>query len=303
VSGFVCLHRDALDHPLLKDPARLGAWVWLFTRAAWKPTPFDVNGKIITLERGQLCVSLRQLSDEWNWSKSTVERFLTRLKTETMIGTESGTGKMIITICNYAKYQDIPDEGGTASGTASGTRAGHERDTKEQGNKLTSNISVTNVTSVISKNDDAEQIPAKPIIGQSEIDEALNCWNLAAEQGGWKKVQKLPADRRAKLASRLKENGLEAWKQALRQALRGDQLGHDPPTWWSFDFVTKNPTNILKVLEGNYDKRFDSRQAIATPSRQGPEPVSPLVQAILERQSKRAAGQQPIVSSDAHNWP
>lgn len=256
MSGFVCLHREALNHPLLKDPSRLGAWFWLVAKAAWKSTPYDVNGKIITVERGQLCVSIRQLSDEWKWPKSTVERFLTRLKTETMIETASGTGKLVITICNYAKYQDISDISGAANGTASGTGAGQERDTKEQGNKETRDTNVSQ---------DASASSAKPKISSAEIDEAIECYRMGAEKAKWPIPVKIDPARRSKLASRLKENGLEGWKEALRRAIRSEQLGHDPPSWFNFNFLIRNSGNILKVLEGNYDKRFGSNSAPAAP--------------------------------------
>lgn len=141
MSGFIVAYREAAEHPLFKGHAdRLGAWLWLLMKAAWKPTKFDVNGKVVTVDRGQLSVSIRHLGDAWGWSKSTTERFLTRLKTETMIETHSGTGRLLITICNYDKYQDISDIHGTASGTRSGTVAGQQRDTKEQGNKGTRDI-------------------------------------------------------------------------------------------------------------------------------------------------------------------
>lgn len=134
MTGFIVMKKDALDHPLLKDGDRFRAWFWMLSRAAWKPTPFDVGGKVITLQRGQLCVSIRQLSDAFGMSKSTVERFLTRLKNETMIGTETGHGKLVITICNYAKYQDVKKKARDESGTPDGTPAGQERDTKEPSN-------------------------------------------------------------------------------------------------------------------------------------------------------------------------
>lgn len=137
MSGFVAMSRDALDHPLLKDGEHFRAWFWLVATACWKPTRYDVNGKIVTLERGQLSTSLRQLASAWGWSKSSVYRFLGRLKTETMIGTDSGTGRLVITICNYDKYQTPPEQAGTPVGTGNGTGAGQERDTKEQGNKGT----------------------------------------------------------------------------------------------------------------------------------------------------------------------
>lgn len=141
--GFAKAHRELIEHPLFVGRAdRLGAWLWLFTMAAWKPTRHDVNGKTVTVNRGQLCASYRQMADAWGWSLGAVQRFLTRLKTDTMIETQADTGKMIITICNYDKYQDDTLEADTPSDTPSDTRAIHDRYTKEE----SKNNSVTYVT-------------------------------------------------------------------------------------------------------------------------------------------------------------
>lgn len=138
MSGFVALHREAMNHHLFKgDSARFGAWVWMVSMACWKETKFNINGRTITLKRGQFCCSVRDMADAWGWSKSSVDRFLTRLKTETMIGTDDGTGRLVVTISNYEKYQNIGCSGGTATGTATGTAAGQQRDIKEQGNNKT----------------------------------------------------------------------------------------------------------------------------------------------------------------------
>lgn len=138
MSGFIALHREAREHHLFKgDVARFGAWFWLVSTACWRPVKFNVGGSTITLQRSQLCVSIRQLAEEWGWSKSAVERFLTRLQTETMITTEAGRGRTIITICNYEKYQDSAGGDRDTSETATETPAGQQRDTKEQGNKGT----------------------------------------------------------------------------------------------------------------------------------------------------------------------
>lgn len=134
------MDRGALDHPLLKDAERFRAWFWLTAKACWKQTPFDVNGKIVALERGQLCASRAQLADAWGWSPSAVERFLARLETEQMIGRETGQGRTIITICNYCKYQDAEDKTGQASEQPTGQRSDSDRTAKEQGNQETKDI-------------------------------------------------------------------------------------------------------------------------------------------------------------------
>lgn len=134
--GWISLHRGWRDNPIFRGEfSRADAWVWLIENACWKATRFDINGKTVLLERGQVCASIRHLGDAWGWSKSAVDRFLARLETETMIEREAGHGKLILTVCNYAKYQDRAEAERDTSGTVTGTRAGHERDTKEQGNK------------------------------------------------------------------------------------------------------------------------------------------------------------------------
>lgn len=138
MSGFIAMQREALEHPLFRgNPERFYAWFWLVARAAWKPTPYDINGKTVTIERGQLCASRSQLATAWNWSPSAVERFLTRLETEQMIGRATGQGRTVITICNYAKYQDAGTETGQATEQPTGQPSDSDRTTKEPLNQLT----------------------------------------------------------------------------------------------------------------------------------------------------------------------
>ena len=136
MSGHIRMQRGWRNHQIFRNApySHRDAWGWLIESACWKPIRFDVGGAIITLERGQLCYSIRQLGNQWRWSKTTVTRFLARLRAEKMIqtcsktGTPSGTGKTIITICNYSRYQAEPGK----DGTPSGTKVGQERDTKEE---------------------------------------------------------------------------------------------------------------------------------------------------------------------------
>ena len=141
MSGFAALYREAVDHPLfVGDSSRLGAWTYLVLKACWKPTKFNIGGKITDLDRGQLCVSRSQLSEAWGWKPSAVERFLVRLETEQMIGRATGQGRTVITICNYAKYQDIEEKAGQPTEQAIGQPSDSHRTTKEQGNQETKAI-------------------------------------------------------------------------------------------------------------------------------------------------------------------
>lgn len=137
MSGFILMHREIFDNPILKDGDRFRAWLWLVSEACWKPTKFDIRGTIVELQRGQLCMSRDQLAKAWGWSPSAVERFLTRLQTEQMIGRETGQGRSIITICNYDKFQSSQEQSGQPTGQPTGQPADSQRTAKEQGNKGT----------------------------------------------------------------------------------------------------------------------------------------------------------------------
>lgn len=147
MSGFIVMHRDALDHPLLKDADRFRAWFWLVANAAWRPTRTRIKGQTITLERGQLSFSQRFMAEAWGWSKSRVDRFIAELRDEGMISTcskigataghNAGQGQSIISICNYDKYQDVKDDDRGNDDAKSGATAGQQRGKEEQGNKGT----------------------------------------------------------------------------------------------------------------------------------------------------------------------
>lgn len=136
--GWIALHRGWRDNPIFRGEfSRADAWVWLIESACWKATRFDIKGRTVILQRGQLCASREQMAAAWQWSPSAVERFLTRLQTEQMIGRETGQGKSIITIRNYAKYQDRAEQTGQENGQSAGQESDRDRTAKEQGNKGT----------------------------------------------------------------------------------------------------------------------------------------------------------------------
>jgi len=132
--GVFAIDRGVWDHPMFRtrDPfSRREAWLWLISSAVWKSRTVFVDGKRVELSRGQLAFSIRFMAEQWNWSKSSVERFLVALKTETMIETDTGHGVTIITICKYTEYQRVSLPDRDSNRDNSGTSAGHERDKEE----------------------------------------------------------------------------------------------------------------------------------------------------------------------------
>jgi hypothetical protein len=135
--GVFAVDRGIWDHPMFADEpfTEREAWSWLIGEASFKARMRNIGGKVIPLERGQLAASVRFMAERWKWSKSRVDRFVHRLKTETMIGTDSGTGILVITVCNYDRYQrvSLPDRDSErdTNRDTDGTAAGQQRDKRE----------------------------------------------------------------------------------------------------------------------------------------------------------------------------
>jgi len=131
--GLYTISRAVFEHPAFKSEpfTEREAWVWLIGEAQWKANRKRINGQIVELERGQLSHSIRFLSIRWDWSISRVNRFLKRLKTETMIETENETGQNVITICNYETYQDFNKYRETVNETVFETRPEQQRHKEE----------------------------------------------------------------------------------------------------------------------------------------------------------------------------
>lgn len=133
MSGWICSYRAIWEHPIFKGNAeRVGVWDWMLKTAAWKRVRFSAGADLIEIERGQLCVSQAQVSQETGMTRQRFRTFLKALEREgavlTRPATKSTKGRTLITICKYDKYQAQQPEANQES-----TK---EQPTKEQGNNI-----------------------------------------------------------------------------------------------------------------------------------------------------------------------
>lgn len=136
--GFALIHRTLLGHPAFRNDAEAMAFAWMILRAAWRPTRVRYKDRPITLARGQIAVSVRDMANAMDRDKAWIERLFKRLKSETMIETVATTGVTVVTICNYDDFQAEQDSGKTQRETPDDTDARQAQDTeqiREKGNK------------------------------------------------------------------------------------------------------------------------------------------------------------------------
>ena len=100
---------------------------------------------------------------------------------------------------------------------------------------------------VVGKANDPAAFPPS----QLQPQDLLQLWN---EMGCKPMVSELTAERRKKAGVRIRKQGGRDWWERLFKKVK---VLNKP--WLTFDFLMRSDTNCLKVLEGNYDHDFGSR--------------------------------------------
>ena len=109
ITNYLTLSRELFNHPIWDDkPFSKGqAWIDLIQLANYKDKQVIYKGEVITCKRGDVNLSILELSKRWGWSRTTVRRFLDFLEQEKMCTTECTTHRTTITLINYDKF-NIP---------------------------------------------------------------------------------------------------------------------------------------------------------------------------------------------------
>lgn len=106
MAGWIKIYRELADHWLAQHPEKLGWWVLLLLKVSHEDKKVLVGNQLIELKRGQIVASLNFLSELWQTSKRTAERFVDLLEKEQMLSRCVSRKVSIITICNYESYQE-----------------------------------------------------------------------------------------------------------------------------------------------------------------------------------------------------
>lgn len=213
------------------------AWIDLLMLAEWKDKDVVSKGEVIHLKRGQVGRAILWLSDRWGWNRKKTTRFLKILEMQKMATIESTTKGTTITIENYDKYQFA----GTTVGTTEGTTMGQPWDTTKEGKEGKEIIKIPTV----SHKEDYQKI----------IDMYHEeCPSLPA-------VRVLTDERKKKIKARLSKHSEDEIRLAFQKAEASDFFTGRNGDWnGSFDWIMKSETNIVKILEGNYDNKDSARQ-------------------------------------------
>lgn len=129
--GYVKIYRCIEDDPIWQDDepySKRAAWIDLILQVNHKDSSFILGMQKIIVKRGQKWTSIGKLCERWHWGREKVSRYLNLLESEGMIWQERTNRGLLITLVNYAKFQDF--NGNTRQQTEQQTR----QQTKQQAN-------------------------------------------------------------------------------------------------------------------------------------------------------------------------
>lgn len=130
MEGWVKIYRSLLTWEWYSD---INVRV-LFIHLLLKANHAANNWQGIEIQAGQLVTSLSRLEHETGLSQKKIRNALKKLEKTGELGTHKGRAYTVITICNYANYQEDTAERGTPKGTR-GAHEGHTRGTQRATNK------------------------------------------------------------------------------------------------------------------------------------------------------------------------
>lgn len=177
---YIYLDRGILDHWTYKDKPfnRSMAWIDLLLIANHKTYTTMWRGKKTTFVRGDVNLSITELSKRWGWSRGKTRRFILSLEMDGMANTKRTADGTVITLVKYDDFQNkrtgkrtsndtaYRTSDGTTGGTQTSNDKGMQKEIKEKGAAPISDETAP-------PKEEKERIEVIPGYTQEELDETF----------------------------------------------------------------------------------------------------------------------------------
>ena len=107
--GWVKLHHRILDSAVWQNPNLYRLCSWILLKASHKPHDVIIRGQVVHLEPGQLVYGRDRAVAETGLSSRTTRSSLKNLKKLGIVTIRATNRFSLITVVNWAKYQESPD--------------------------------------------------------------------------------------------------------------------------------------------------------------------------------------------------
>ena len=277
--GYITLSRKFFQTAIWKTARTFNeseAWLDLIQSARFELSEHTarVGGREVKERRGELVASQRYLAHRWNWSEMRVRSFMSRLRKEGMVETETRSGVTIVRLTNYDKYNLTPQDpktGGNAADNAANSAANDLKDNTLMEDLTQQITQLATQLAEIQRKLNANLIKENNIIQPSSLrsegmshgsppsdapqtfrGRIIAYYNAKMANTGFKPIKAINegTKRADMLRARRRQYGDEAIFQVIDKAAQSQFLNGQ--RFATFDWLIC-PNNFPKVLEGNYD--------------------------------------------------
>ena len=261
-NGWIKLYRQIMESEFyFSEPfTKVQAWIDLLLITSFKEGSMIVNGTRVKLKRGQTCISQNTLAHRWKWSRGKVDRFLNDLESQEMIEQLKSKRTSIISITNYASYQDGDTTDNATEGTTNDATNGQpiEQPTEQPtGNILRNKEEKERKEQPHSAASEARRFIKNHFEENRELVWLSECWNEATK-GLFREIAEFTDANieRWTLAKYYVDNfGREKVVEAIARLPNAKFLIGKP--FVDFDWLFgRDHSKFIKLIEGGYDEIF-----------------------------------------------
>lgn len=278
MASWIKIFRELLQWEWFQKAEMVQLFIYLLLKA----NCVDKQWQGITIKRGQLATSNATMRQDLRLSEQQIRTCIKRLISTGEITYKSTNRYVVITICNYDKYQEIgnsineQNNEQTNNQSTDEQRAINEQSTttKEVKNIRSKEYNIKDIKQesgsndqLSSASDEAQAVePEKPKAEKFPFKDIKAMWNETCT--GFPKLYTLSEPRKNKMRIRIAEMGglekaLPLIKQIFEKMQQSKFLKGDNKRGWkaSFDWLFENDKNWVKVYEGNYDNKPEQAAA------------------------------------------
>lgn len=162
MDGYIKLHRSILESSVFDNEKLLRLWIWCLCKASYKKHTTMIGNRKVELLRGQFIYSRNNASASLGLAPTTFNRLMHVLQDMSMIGLKTDSKWTVVTIENYALYQDgefqngqIMDSKWTDNGQMMDTNK-NDKKVKNDNNNI-NNININNNNAHARTHEETEQ--------------------------------------------------------------------------------------------------------------------------------------------------
>lgn len=257
--GWVKLYRSIRKWEWWEDINCYRLFTYCFMTANTAPRRW----KGVWVGRGSFVTSYARLSSETALTVREVRTALEHLKSTNELTSRTTNRYTVITVCNYDRYQEAPEEGRQAEGHSAGQDGdgpaackGQAGDNKQEYKKERNREEGESSPPMV-----GEDMPGRRPAAAPEIELVEGCyvdypklaryWNERT-RGRFGRVQCIQNGRRKLVRARIRQYGKAVFKEAVDKVCDSEYLAAQ--RWFNFDWLVR-PDNFDKVLAGNYDNK------------------------------------------------